>query len=70
MSNSTKQIKQWLLVAHNAINHITVINTNSENSDTIHLTASSIRNSLASLDCIMDEREIATCKTKTEGERK
>jgi len=70
MSNSTKQIKEWLLTAHNAINHITVINTNDENSDTVHLIAHSIRNSLASLDSIMDEREIATCKTKAKGERK
>tara|TARA_R100001443_G_scaffold35822_1_gene49620 strand:+ start:2486 stop:2749 length:264 start_codon:yes stop_codon:yes gene_type:complete len=67
---STKHLKKWLIIAHNAINNITVINTENENSDTIHLIASSIRNALASLDSIIDDREIAQINAKTEKARK
>jgi hypothetical protein len=67
---STKHLKKWLIIAHNAINNITVINTENENSDTIHLIASSVRNALASLDSIIDERETAIINAERARARK
>jgi hypothetical protein len=55
--DSITEIKKWLIVAHNAINHITVINLNSENDDKIHNTIHDCRNKLASIDIYIDEKE-------------
>ena len=66
----TKHLKKWLIIAHNAINNITVINTENENNETIHLIASSIRNALTALDSIMDDREIAMINAEIAETRK
>tara|TARA_Y100000361_G_scaffold32555_1_gene27248 strand:- start:435 stop:665 length:231 start_codon:yes stop_codon:yes gene_type:complete len=55
--NSITEIKKWLLVAHNAINHITVINLDNENDDKIHNTIHDVRNKLASIDIYIDEKQ-------------
>ena len=55
--DSITEIKKWLLVAHNAINHITVINLDNENDDKIHNTIHGVRNELASIDIYIDEKQ-------------
>ena len=55
--NSITEIKKWLLVAHNAINHITVINLDNENDDKIYHTIHDVRNKLASIDIYIDEKQ-------------
>jgi len=52
---SIEEIKKWLIVAHNAINQISVLNMDNTNDYKIYHTTHDVRNKLASIDIYIDE---------------